>query len=86
MKRFIYNWTLARQEENYKDGGKFISNNDIRKEITLFKITDDYKWLNKVSNNIAEQIPMNVKYTNPRISFDRKYWYLSVGIEKKIQQ
>src|SRR3712207_3071214 len=27
--------------------------------------------------------PINVKYTNPRISFDGKHWYLSVGIEKE---
>ena len=139
--RFIYNWTLARQEENYKNGGKFISNNDLRKEITQLK-KDELLWLNEVSNNVAkqavkdgcnaykrffegqssrprfksrrkskpsfyndtsklkvkpktvliekvgwiktsEQIPMNVKYTNPRVSFDGKYWYLSVGIEKE---
>jgi len=36
--RFIYNWTLARQEENYKNGGKFISDNDLRKEITQFRL------------------------------------------------
>lgn len=30
-----------------------------------------------------EQIPMDVKYNNPRISFDGKYWYISVGIEKE---
>jgi putative transposase len=29
----------------------------------------------------SEQIPLNTKYTNPRISFDNKYWYISVGIE-----
>ena len=23
--RFIYNWTLAKQEDNYKNGGKFIT-------------------------------------------------------------
>ena len=139
--RFIYNWTLAKQEENYKNGGKFISNNDLRKEITILK-KDKLQWLNEVSNNVAkqavkdacnaykkffkglankprfksrkksrpsfyndtaklkvklkkvlikkvgwvkttEQIPMNVKYTNPRVSFDGKYWYLSVGIEKE---
>ena len=33
--RFIYNWTLARQDDNYtlkgtsKSGGKFISDNDL---------------------------------------------------------
>jgi putative transposase len=138
--RFIYNWTLARQEENYKKGGKFITDGDLRKEVTLMKQTNEYKWLNEVSNNVAkqavkdgcnaykryfkscskkprfkskrkskpsfyndniklkvkpnmvliekvgwvqtaEQIPMNQKYTNPRVSFDGKYWYISVGVE-----
>jgi len=138
--RFIYNWTLAKQQENYKNGGKFIKDNDLRKEITLLK-KDELSWLNEVSNNVAkqavkdacnafknffkglsafpkfksrkkskpsfyndtsklkvkksqvliekigwiktnEQIPKNTKYTNPRISFDGKYWYLAVGIEE----
>ena len=140
--RFIYNWTLGKQEENYKNGGKFISDNDLRIEITLLKKTNDYRWLNEVSNNVAkqavkdacdaykkffkgladrprfksrrkakpsfyndtsklkvkrrkvliekvgwitisEQIPMDCKYTNPRISFDGFYWYISVGIESE---
>jgi putative transposase len=138
--RYIYNWTIARQEENYKNGGKFITNNELRKEITIMKQTEEYKWLNNVSNNVAkqavkdackayqnffkgladkpkiksrkrskpsfyndteklkvkenlvliekvgwvktsEQIPIDIKYTNPRISFDGKYWYIAVGIE-----
>ena len=140
--RFIYNWTLARQEENYKNGGKFISDNELRKEITQLKKTE-LVWLNEVSNNVAkqsvkdacdsykrffkglsdkprfksrrkskksfyndncklkvkegklvniekvgwiktnEQLPIGVKYSNPRISYDNKYWYLSVGIEQE---
>ncbi len=58
--RFIYNWTLARQEENYtlkgtsKNGGKFISDNDLRKELTILKKTE-LNWLNEVSNNVAKQ-------------------------------
>jgi len=140
--RFIYNWTLARQEENYKNGGKFIYDNDLRKELTILKKTEELKWLNEVSNNVAkqavkdgceaykkffkgladkprfkskrkskpsfyndniklkvksnmvliekvgwiktaEQLPINVKYTNPRISFDGKYWFITVGMEKE---
>lgn len=27
------------------------------------------------------RIPLNCKYTNPRISYDGKYWYISVGVE-----
>ena len=139
--RFIYNWTLARQEENYKNGGKFISNSILRKEITKLK-KNELSWLNDVSNNVAkqavkdacnaykrffkglsgkprfkskrkskksfyhdnvklkvkegkfvhiekvgwiktnEQLPIGVKYNNLRISYDNKYWYLSVGIEQ----
>lgn len=142
--RFIYNWTLARQEENYKKGGKFISDGVLRKELTLLKKTEEYIWLNEVSNNVAkqavkdaceafkrffrgladrpkfksrkkskpsfyndtsklkvkenivlvekvgwiktaEQLPTNYNYMNPRISFDAKYWYISVGIETEQQ-
>lgn len=140
--RFIYNWTLNRQEENYKNGGKFISDNVLRKEITQLK-KGELSWLNQVSNNVAKQavkdcckayknffdgrakkprfksrkkskasfyndnvklkfkddsvliekigwmktselIPTDVKYTNPRISYDGKYWYLSVGIKQEL--
>jgi putative transposase len=140
--RFIYNWALNKQEENHKNCGKFISDNDLRKEVTKLKKTEELKWLNEVSNNVAKQavkdlcnaykkffkglsekpnfksrrkskisfyndtsklkvkedsillekigwvklaeinrIPIGVKYTNPRISNDNKYWYISVGVE-----
>lgn len=138
--KFVYNWTLARQEENYKNGGKFINDGELRKELTILKKTE-LNWLNEVSNNVAkqavkdacnaykkffkglvdkpkfksrrkskssfyndnvklkvksnmvliekvgwvktvEQLPMDVKYTNPRVSFDNKFWYISVGIEE----
>lgn len=140
--RFIYNWTLARQDENYKNGGKFIPDGNLRKELTILKKTE-LSWLNEVSNNVAkqavkdacnaykrffkglsnkpkfkskrrskktfyhdnvklkvkedklvkiekvgwiktnEQLPVGVKYSNPRISYDNKYWYISVGIEQE---
>ena len=140
--RFIYNWTISRQEENYKNGGKFISDGVLRKELTKLK-KSELSWLNEVSNNISkqavkdacnaykrffnglsdkprfksrknskksfyndniklkvkegklvniekvgwiktnEQLPIGVKYSNPRISYDNKYWYISVGIEKE---
>lgn len=143
--RWVYNWTLNRQKENYEKGNKLMSDNDLRKEITVLKQTNEFSWLSDVSNNVAkqavkdacnayknffkgltkfpkfksrrkskasfyndtsklkvkrnlvliekvgwiktsEQFPMNVKYTNPRISFDKKYWYISVGIEEEIEQ
>lgn len=53
--RFIYNWTLAKEQENYKNGSKFISDVDLRKEITKLKKTDEYAWLNDISNNVPKQ-------------------------------
>ena len=54
-KRFAYNWALARENENYKNGGKFISDNDLRKEFTQLKKLEEYQWLNTVSNNVTKQ-------------------------------
>ena len=140
--RFIYNWTLARQKENYKYSNKFLTDSVLRKEITQLKKTDDFKWLSDVSNDIpkqavkdacqsykrffkglskppkfkskrksrpsfyndtsklkvsensvmlskigwvktSEQLPTDVKYYNPRITFDGKYWYISLSIDEQ---
>ena len=53
--RFAYNWVLAREQENYKNGGKFISDGDLRKEFTQLKKTPEYAWLNNISNNVTKQ-------------------------------
>ena len=53
--RFAYNWAIAREQENYKQGNKFLSDNDLRKEFTQLKKQDDHKWLNKISNNVTKQ-------------------------------
>ena len=53
--RFAYNWTLNTEQENYKNGGSFLSDNDLRKQFTKLKREEEYKWLNDYSNNIAKQ-------------------------------
>lgn len=53
--RWAYNWTLGRQKDNYSNGGKFISDYDLRKELTQLKKTQEYEWLNNYSNNITKQ-------------------------------
>ena len=55
LARFAYNWTLNRQIENYKNGGSFISDGELRKEFTKLKKTEEYSWLNDYSNNITKQ-------------------------------
>ncbi len=151
--RFLYNWALAKEEENYEAGGKFISYYELAKELTELKKTDEYAWLNDISactcqtaikdaceayNNffkkraghpkfksknrsapsfaqtdqvieftdthvklsclskslkknrkklnyvrLAEhgKIPIDVKHSNPRITYDGLNWWISVGIE-----
>ena len=53
--RFAYNWAIAREQENQKLGNKFLVDNELRKEFTQLKKLDEYKWLNKISNNVTKQ-------------------------------
>ena len=53
--RFAYNWAIIRQQENYKQGGKFLSDSELRKEFTQLKELPEYKWLNEISNNVTKQ-------------------------------
>ena len=142
--RFIYNWTLSKQETNYKNGGKFIQDGILRKEITQLK-KEELSWLKDVSANIpkqavkdacnaykrffkglankpkfkskkknkpsfyndpvalqvkqnktvllerigwvktSEQLPI-CKYYNPRITYDNKYWYISISIDIELKK
>ena len=43
------------EQDNYKNGGNFLSDYDLRKEFTKLKSTEEYKWLNDYSNNITKQ-------------------------------
>ena len=54
-KRFAYNWALNKQKENYKNGGKFISDCELRKEFTQLKKTEEYKWLYSINNDVTKQ-------------------------------
>ena len=53
--RFAYNWAITREQENYKQGGKFLSDSKLRKEFTQLKKLEKYKWLNEVSNDVTKQ-------------------------------
>jgi putative transposase len=53
--RFIYNWTLDKQQKNYKAGNKFISDCELRKELTILKKTDEMAWLKEISCDIPKQ-------------------------------
>lgn len=54
-KRFAYNWALAKEQQNYKNCGKFISDCELRKEFTQLKKQDEYKWLYSISNDVTKQ-------------------------------
>jgi hypothetical protein len=53
--RFAYNWAIAKEQENYKQKNKFLSDNELRKEFTQLKKLPEYRWLNEVSNNVTKQ-------------------------------
>ncbi|KDE50344.1 hypothetical protein A5N86_12320 [Geobacillus thermoleovorans] len=54
--RWAYNWALEQQEANYKKGGTFIKDGELRKRLTALKQNDpNYQWLYQYSNNITKQ-------------------------------
>ena len=53
--RFAYNWAIMREQENYEQGNKFLSDSKLRKEFTQLKKLQEYKWLNEISNNVTKQ-------------------------------
>lgn len=55
IKRFAYNWCLQKQEENHKNGGKFLNDGILRKEFTQLKKQQGFEWLNEVSCDIPKQ-------------------------------
>ncbi|MGN0329156.1 MAG: RNA-guided endonuclease InsQ/TnpB family protein [Lachnospira sp.] len=53
--RFAYNWALTREQENHEKGGKFIPDTELRKEFTRLRNSDEYAWLQNISNNVTKQ-------------------------------
>lgn len=51
VSRFVYNWCLDKQLKS----DKFIRDNELRKELTKLKRTNDYHWLNEVGCNVIKQ-------------------------------
>jgi putative transposase len=54
--RFAYNWTLQRQEEEYKNTGKYLSDSDLRKEFTILRHLPEYKWLEDINVEVTKQV------------------------------
>ena len=51
VSRFAYNQTLAKQQENYNKGGKFISDNDLRSKISIkYELNKERRSYKKTSN------------------------------------
>lgn len=53
--RFTYNWALEKQKSNYNNGGKFISDSELRKVFTQFKKEEGNEWLYDIINNTTKQ-------------------------------
>lgn len=63
--RFAYNWAIALEEENYKNGGKFISGYELTKQFTKFKKQDGNEWLKEISGRA-----LKVSILNASIAYD----------------
>lgn len=59
--RFIYNFYIAHNQENYKNGRKFISGMEFSKWINneFLPNNKDYSWIKEVSSKAVKQSIMN---------------------------
>ena len=57
--RFAYNWAIALEEENYKNGNKFISGYNLNKQFTEFKKQKGNEWLNEISGRALKVAILN---------------------------
>lgn len=57
--RFAYNWALNVEEENHKNGGKFISGNKMATLLTQFKKQEENKWTKEISGRAMKVAVMN---------------------------
>lgn len=53
--RFIYNYMLAKQKENYENGEKYISAFSMIKALTPLKSDGEHEWLYEVSNTSLQR-------------------------------
>ena len=53
--RFAYNWALAKQMANFKEGRKPQFDSELRKEFTQLRNSGEKPWLLKISNNVTKQ-------------------------------
>lgn len=80
--RWAYNFALGRQLENYKNGGKFIPEGDLKKEITRLKKQVEYAWLNDVSAQIPKQAVIDCCNAYKRFFSIKEKIYSKKTIEK----
>ena len=63
--RFAYNWAIALEEENYKNGDKFISGYELTKLFTQYKRQEGNEWLKEISGRA-----LKVAIINAATSYD----------------
>ena len=53
--RYIYNWVLDREKEQYELNKKFLNNFKLKKEFTQLKQQEDKKWLQDINRPVLDQ-------------------------------
>ena len=83
--RFAYNWAIAREQENYKQKNKFLSDNELRKEFTQLKKLPEYRWLNEVSNNVTKQAIKDANILNLKVKSIQLLLFIKILVKFSLQ-
>ena len=79
IKDFSRDYQIRPRFKSKRKSKKSFYNDNIKLKVKEGKLVNIEKvgWI-----KTNEQLPIGVKYSNPRISYDNKYWYISVCIEQ----
>ena len=80
--RFIWNYMLNLQNENYKAGNKYISRFDMIRSLTSLKKQKEYQWLNEVSMSSLQNICTDLD-KDFKGFFDKEHKYPNFKSKKK---
>ena len=83
--RFIWNYMLNLQNENYKIENKYISRFDMIRILTPLKKQEEYQWLNEISTSSLQNICVDLD-KNFKGFFKKEHKYPKFKSKKKIKK
>lgn len=79
--RYAYNWALEQKQKNHAEGGKFLSDYELRRRFTVFKSEPNNQWIYTIRKNVCKQAVKDAV-----IAYQKFFKGLSEHLQYKIRK